>query len=1081
LTGRRLLEPDAPRDSAREQLARSRRGERLLLRAEEPAPSAALAAIIARATSPERTHRHSNAGELYEELIGLLYESGRRVGALELARWLEELGGGLAHESSQEVLGPFSGIEEIFSDLPTSARSVAPPARGAVLLVVDDLDARELAARAEWREVSILLIDGYDRAELPALGRRFGAEQLRLSDGPALVFGLAEGAGRDAHAAARCALRLMRTRPELRLRAVVHSGSLLLDAEGEAAHEASKEALGAEARRWLKRARKGELIATPSAAALLRERFELAGEHDSGARAVRRELDPGEGVAKFVGRREELRAIGEVFARANRGELCVLGIRGEGGMGKSRLVLEIERRLRHAGHDVGVYVASCSPQGQAIPFFALQELLRAVLGLEELDPPGRVHEQIERLRMLGLSGEQREALAQLVGVSTGGDVQPSKLETALVRVAYKLAQDRLTVFVWDGSEFMDSASAELVRKLLSVPFAGRLLVIFAYRRSSRMFWSELPGFSEVTLGALSEEEVARLARNRLGASEVHADFVRELTVKTGGNPLFVEELVSALREASAVNLEQGVARLVTRYPALALPRSLRGLVASRVGKLSGSERLILQLAVTFGQRFSAGLLACAAGLAEETVVSALSQLEEREIVRQVGASEYMFAHDLVREVLYAAISLDERPSLHGAVARALETLLPAERETAVERLAFHYREAGEWDAAVRFLIRAGERLESEHALEAAIEVYSQALELASRGGAPDRERMLALHVRIGKLAINTRASEAVADRMGAAIELAESCGSEEYVARFAMLRGQLLNKASRFREGRLWLERAHAIAGRLRDAALERDIALAAAEAHTRNGEYLAVVQYVDEALAVARGEKDVAAEVRGLLVILPAHAALGELDQAREALARLEELVSETSERHVQVELERARSVVFELAGEYARARDVAHRALDLAKEYDLSYEVALSAYQLGALCLRAHHDKRAFAALRLSYELSSEHGYARLQWRTVCMMGFLDAMRFDSEQGYARMQQALQYAEERAYVVDLVEDKYLLAMVEQKRGQAERASALLREVIELADAHGHVRACDQAEKALRAIEESRPIELSR
>ena len=1080
LTGRRLLDRDAG-DAGRALLARTRAGERLSLEASDLAPADQVRAIIARATSPRREQRHMNAGELYEELIGILYESGRRVGALELSRWLDEISSGLDLDTSQEVLGPFSGIEEIFADSPAGGSLTPASAREPAPRTIEAHASRELSPRPEWRDVTVLAFEGRDPGEFAPLASRFGGELLTLREGNLLLFGLGEFAGRDAHAAARCALRLLRTRPELRLKILVHSGSLLVDERGEAAHEPSREALHADVRRFLKRVKKGELLATPSAVPLLRERFEIAGDHDSGVRLVRRELGPSEGVGKFVGRREELRSIGEVFARANRGQLSVLGVRGEAGMGKSRLIYEIERRLRHAGHDVGIYVASCSPQGQAIPFFAVQELVRAVLGLEDLDAPRRVQEQLERLRILGLSVEQREAVAHLLGVSTGDAASASKLQTALVRMAYKLAQDRLSVFVWDGAEYMDAASAELVRKMLSAPFQGRVLVLFSYRRAAQQPWAELPDLVEVTLGPLSEEEVARLARNRLGATEVHAELARELMLKTGGNPLFVEELVSALRETSAVEVEQGVAKLAQSDSRVALPRSLRGLVASRVGKLSGPDRLILQLAVTSGSRFSSALVAHAGHFDEGTVKRALVELERREIVRLVGPSEYAFAHDLLRDVLYSAISLDERPPLHAAIAEALDALLPGETGTAVERLAFHYREAGDWDAAIRFLTRAGERLEAEHAPEAAIDVYAQALELASRGAAPDTARMLALHARMAELAFHTRASEAMADRMGAALELAESVGAEEYVARFSMLRGRLLNRASRFREGRLWLERAHTIARRLGHAGLERDIALAAAEAHARNGEYRAVVSYVADALAVARGERDVGAEVRGLLVLIPAHAALGELAQAREALKQLETLLGDTQDRHVRLELERVRALVLETAGEFGQARDVARHGLDLAKEYDLPDEIALSAYQFGALCLRAHQDKRAFAALRLSYEIASEHGYTRLSFRNVCLMGFLDAMRFDSEQGYGRMQQAIEFAEERAYVVDLVEEKYLLAMVEQKRGQADRARALLHEVIELADAHGHVKACESAETGLRALEEGRPIELAR
>ena len=1081
LSGERVL----AHESARETFERTREGRALSLdRLGEAVPDA-LRAVIQRAVAVQREDRYANAGELYEALIALLYESGRRVSALELARWLEQVAEPLADAGALGSVAASLGIEEVFAEQAFSVLPPAPlqtlrgPADVQVLTGVED-ELESLPPRAEWRDVSVLLVSAEEPLELVSLAARFGGELLDAGDEWLLVFGLAETSGRDAHAAARCALRLARVMGRERLGLVVHSGRLLLDSEGKASHEASRTALRSEAQRWLSNAKKGELVATPSAASLLDDRFELSGEQPSGARTIGRERRPDEGVGKLIGRREELRVIGEVFAIANRAELRVLGIQGDAGTGKSRLITEIERRLRHAGHDVGVYIAACSPQGRAIPFFALQELVRAVLGVDDLDSSARLSEQIDRLRLLGLTTEQRSAIARLVGVNVE-NAQASgntvKLEQALLRVAYKLAQDRLTVFVFDNAEFMDAASLDLLLKLVALPSPTRVIVIFASRPPDTGLWTKLPNFDAVPLGPLADEEVARLVRHRLGATEVHGDLVREVILKTGGNPLFVEELLVAMREHGSLRVEEGVAQLVVGSAQVALPRTLRGLVASRVGKLPPPERLILQLAVTFGSRFAPELLARASGLDEGTVREALAILEQRDIVRSVGPSEHTFAHDLVREVLYGAIPLEQRAALHAAVAGALETLLPVELEASVERLAYHYREAGQWERAVHFLTRAGARYEAEHALDPAIEAYAQVIELLTHDKEPDRARVLALHARIGELALHTRTSELLADRMGGAIQLAESWGAEEYQARFAMLRGRLLNKASRFREGRLWLERAQMIARKLGDRAIERDVALAAAEAHARNGEYTAVAAYVASALEAARATHDVRTERLALLLSVPAYAAIGELAAARGALEKLDSLVADELPRSLQVELLWVRALVFEAEGDLDAACDSAREGLDLAKQYGLSYEIAVYAHHLGALHIRADEEPRAFAALRLSYDVSTEHGFLRWQWRSVCLLGFLDALRFDSEQGYTRMQQAVQYAEERGYVLDLVDEKYLLAMVEQKRDSLERAAALLREVIELADSHGHVRACQRAEAALRAIADRSPI----
>ncbi len=1056
-----------------------RREPSLVLPTEQLPVSDALKQLIERATSQWPEDRHANAGDLYEALIEQLYESGRRVSALDLARWLEELG---VPAASAPTEGPVSEaialapIKEIFVE-PVGPSLITPP-RGVPVVS----EPTRLPPRPEWRDVTVLALRGLPSATAASFAARFAGEPFGVFDDTVmLVFGLSAVDGRDAHAAARCLLRMARAHGREKLAAVLHGGRLLLDGERQASPGQAR-LLRAEAARWLAMANPNDLLATPAACALLSDRFELSPELGHGARAIERERRPTEGVSKFIGRRDALRQIGEVFASANRNFMRVLGVHGDSGTGKSRLIVEIERRLRHAGHEVGMYTAPCSPQTTALPFFAIQELVRAVLGLEDFETPAHVATQIDRLRLLGLPVDQRNAVARLLGGPATDDSaieDGSTLERALMRIGYRLAQDKLTVFVWDGAEYMDAQSRALVLRLLARrPISQRVIILFTYRSEPPEFVNQ-PNFEQVSLGPLADEEVARLVRHRLGASEVHGELVREVNLKTGGNPLFVEELLVAMREHGTLAVEHGVARLIAGGAQMELPRTLRGLVAARVGSLSASQRSILQLAVTCGPRFTPELLAHAAGVDEATVRQTLTQLTERGILREEAPDEYTSAHDLVRDVLYGALPIEERPALHAAVANAIEALSPP--DAAAERLAFHCREAGQWERAIGFLSRAAQRYEAEHALEAAIEAHTQVIDLLSRAEQPDRVRVLSLYARIGDLAYHTRTGEWLSDVLGQAIELADQWGADEWLARLAMLRGRLLNKASRFREGRLWLERAQSVARRLEDRKLQRDIALAAADAHARNGEYKSVVPFASEALEAARQGGDVPSELRALLLLAPAFAALGDVLGARDALVRLEGIAAGHPSRLFQMELLRARALVQEATGDLNSAAESAREALDLAREHSFPHETAVYAHHLGSLLLRADEEKRAFAALRLSYDAATEHGFARLQWRNVCLLGFLDALRFDSEQGHARMAQAVQYAEERGYVFDLIIGKYLLAIIAQKRDKLDRARELLHAVIDLAEPHGHVRRCEDAEAALQAIDAGRPIALPR
>ena len=1085
LSGTRAIEGR----SAEESFARAKAADIRPLNELRPDLPQDLLDIVARAMARSRDDRYPNAGELYEDLIKFLYATGRRVGAHDLSRHLEDLAAQAAERPTHDTLAPLSGIEDIFSEHTgmTAAKGVTPlevPPRSGSSSIPAPLPG--MPARSEWRDVSVLAVDGLPRSEVMSLASRYGGDpypNASYPDKTLVVFGLGEADGRDIQAAARCALRAMKVMPEADARALVHSGRVLVDPDGKAHHEQSLETLSRESALWLSRTPSAMAAASPHASKLLRMRFELAPPQSDGLRGIERERRADEGIGKFVGRREELRRVGEIFALANRGKQRVIGIKGDAGSGKSRLLMETTRRLRHAGHDVGMYVATCSPQGRTIPLQAIQELLRVVLGIEDMEPEARMRDKVDRLRLLGLSPAQRDAVGRALGLNLhlSSAANTSTLEAALMRIAYKLAQDKLTVFAWDSAEYMDSPSRELLGRLLKNKLDTRVVVLLTYRPSEPGPWVQSDAFTEVTLKALTLEDVGRLSRHRLMANEVPEDLVREINLKTGGNPLYVEELLNAMREAGVLEVRDGSVHRRRTSQAIELPRTLRGLVASRVGRLPSAQKLILQLAVTFGPRFVPELVARASQQDEAFVRQALSVLEERDIVRAISPSEYTFATELVREVLYDSIPLDERSTLHAAVATAIETLRPAELDAAVDRLAHHHREAGHREQAIAYLVRAAERFEAEFAVEPAIEAYGQAIDLLAHGSSPDRTHMLMLYARMGELSFRSRAIEPSIDRLGSALELAESLGRDEYVARFAMMRGRLLNKASRFQEGRMWLEKAHAVARRRGDRGLERDVALAAAEAHARNGEYTHVIQYVNEALELAKATEDVPAQVRCMLLVAPAYAAVGEGEVALSVLQDLAHLMGDKPDRLAEVELHKVRSLVAHQVGDHDGMVESARRALELAKEYGFPYEVAVNAHNLGEFYIRMREDSRAFAWLRLSYEVATEHGFARVSWLNVCLLGFLDAMRFASEQARTRMRDAVRYAEERGYTWDLIGEKYLLAIVEQKLGNLEGARGALREVIELADRHGHMRTCDDAEAGLRAVEANEPIPLPR
>ena len=130
-----------------------------------------------------------------------------------------------------------------------------------------------------------------------------------------------------------------------------------------------------------------------------------------------------EAFGRFVGRKDELRTIGEVLAAATKRKARMLTIRGDHGVGKTRLLLEVARRLRKGNYNVGWHVATCPPRGREFPLSGIVAMLQVLCGIAEGDSPERVMTVEPRLRALGLHDEEVAEIRRRAADITSGRVQ----------------------------------------------------------------------------------------------------------------------------------------------------------------------------------------------------------------------------------------------------------------------------------------------------------------------------------------------------------------------------------------------------------------------------------------------------------------------------------------------------------------------------------------------------------------------------------------------------------------------------------------------------------------------------------
>ncbi|HEY3015661.1 MAG TPA: AAA family ATPase, partial [Nocardioides sp.] len=422
------------------------------------------------------------------------------------------------------------------------------------------------------------------------------------------------------------------------------------------------------------------------------------------------------GGPPLVGRSAERARLTALWreAQAGIGPRLVL-VRGEAGVGKSRLVEELEAWCAHRGM-VTAHARSYAAEG-SLAFGPVVTWLRSAVirprlagaDLEDLSELGRLMPELAS----GQPALSRPALP---------DTDHRQLFDAVARVL--LGPGIPLMLVLDDIQWADRETLRLVHFLIRQDPPAPLLVVAAVRSEDAddaQFSGLTTGLRalgrtvEIDLGRLSREETAllaeRLSGRRLTESEVDA-----LQSQTEGNPLFVVEAM----------------RAGWRPGATWLTPKVQAAVESRLSQLSGPTRDLVGVAATIGREFTWPVLAAASRADEDVLVISLDELWQRRIIVDHGADAYDFSHDKIREVAYLGLRPAQRRHHHLRVAQALAQVHQDDPGRVSGQLAVHCESAGDIRAAITWYARAAEVAQQVNAHEEAVRLLDRALALLPR-------------------------------------------------------------------------------------------------------------------------------------------------------------------------------------------------------------------------------------------------------------------------------------------------------------------------------------------------------------
>ena len=757
----------------------------------------------------------------------------------------------------------------------------------------------------------------------------------------------------------------------------------------------------------------------------------------------------GQSLSQFVGRTAELSLLLQGTLRARRGRGTVIEIVGEAGMGKSRLIHEM---VHHSDTDGCTFVcAAAMPYDRDTPYYFVSGLVRTLLGVVPLDGLTDIDRKLVaavgwlRDTHDGVLTPLRALLDLPHADATWGQIDAvqrrQRTHEAIRTLLLRAANASTVVLVLEDLHWVDAESLASLKVIVGSISGSQILVIAASRPEFASGWPRYSYSSLLRLTPLQAADADALLGTLLGEGSALAGLRQRLISRTGGEPLFLEEMARSLVETGALVRDGGGFRLTRGYEDIEVPSSLQAVIASRIDRLPLDSRTLLQIASVIGKDVAIGPLRAVADVPEAQLLVQLAALQSLEFLHEVNSPpllEYTFKHALTHSVTYDGMLLRHRRALHGRVMSVIESLHADRLEEFTERLAQHAVRAEDHAKAVEYNHKAGLRANSRSAYREAAVFLERALEalahLPETTANADRGIDVRLGLRVALLAsgdlmqvrVYLEQAEALARKLDDRRRLMPIVISRSTIL---INLGALDQAVEAGLQGRLLAEQAD-------DADCFVSACFALGQAHWNRGDFNAGVSVLSRAIertarerqkpvggttgsvvvlcrvslahtyafmgemqaagAMAREALEIARETARPYDLSYAHAAQGLADLVQgdlpEAVRHLEEALHFSEAGEIRLLLPHAARYLgraYALVGRHDEARALLERAIDFAAQRSL---VALHGWCAAALALTQLLGGDPGAARTLAntaWELADRHGYRPLAAHAARLMG--------------------------------------------------------------------------------------------